>query len=274
MKTLSKVLILGLALICQLTGHAQSTGLQGMATYKTTARLDLGGSDSTLSPMEQEAIRVQVRQAMQREYRLTFNGHESNYKELESLDKKSPAQAGGVMVKVANGSSLTYKNTRDKRYLEEADLFGKPFLIDDQLEPMDWTITGKTKQIGKYECQQATYQSESRMMEADSETGEIKEVTRQVEVSAWFTMDIPVNHGPDDFWGLPGLILEVNNGNFTIICTKVVINPQEPVEIKVPKGGKSITRDEFAKLREEKVQEMMQQYNGNGGQRRVMRIGG
>lgn len=273
MKTLSKLLILMLALTWQYAGFAQQKGIQGIATYKTAAKVDIG-ADSTMSPTEQAAIQQQISKAMQREFKLTFNNHESNYKELESLDKKGMAQSGGVMIKVANGSSLVYKNTRDKRYLEDADLFGKPFLIDDKLEVIDWEMTGRTKQIGKYECQEATYMSESRMMEADSETGEIKEVTREVEVTAWFTMDIPVNHGPDDYWGLPGLILEVNSGNFTIICTKVVINPQEAVEIKVPKGGKSIDRESFAKLREEKLQEMMQQYNGKGAERRVMRIGG
>lgn len=272
MRTLSKLLFL-VALLGQQVGYAQKDGLQGIATYKTAATVKIPG-DSTMSHIDQAMIQAQVRQAMQREYTLSFNNHESNYKQVESLDKQQAAQASGVMVRVANRSSLTYRNTKKKRYLEDADLFGKPFLVDDELEPRDWKITGKTKQIGKYECRQATYMSESRMMEVDSENGEPKEITRQVEVSAWFTMDIPVNHGPDDFWGLPGLILEVNSGNFTIICTKVVLNPKEPVEIKVPKGGKSISKDEFAKLRDEKLQEMMQQYNGNGAQRRIMRVGG
>ncbi|MEO9802950.1 MAG: GLPGLI family protein [Reichenbachiella sp.] len=273
MQTLSKLLFLLFALLYQQVGFAQKGVLQGIATYKTAAMINLGG-DSTMSPTQQEMIQQQVRKAMQREYTLSFKNHESNYKQVESLDRQEAAQAGGVMVRVANSSSLTYKNTKKKRYLEGADLFGKPFLIDDELESRDWAMTGKTKQIGKYECQQATYMTESRMLEVDSESGEPKEIIRQVEVSAWFTMDIPVNHGPDDFWGLPGLILEVNSGNFTIICTKVVLNPQEAVEIKVPKGGKPISRAEFAKLREEKMKEMQQQYNGNGPQRRMIRVGG
>lgn len=275
MKTISKLLFLLFALFCQQIGHAQKGGLQGIAIYKTAASIDMAGDSSMqLNHEQQAAMQQQLRQALQREYTLSFNGYESNYKQIESLDAKPAEQAGGMMVRVANGSSLTYKNTKAKRFVEGADLFGKPFLIDDKLEDLDWQMTGETKQIGKYACQQATYMRESTVMEVDSQSGEAKETTRQVKVSAWFTMDIPVNHGPDALWGLPGLILEVNNGNMTIICTKVTINPKEAVEIEKPKGGKPITREEFAALREEKMKEMMEQYNGDGPQRRMIRVGG
>lgn len=250
-------------------GLAQS----GIATYKTAATVNFEG-DSTLSHGQQASMQMQLRRALQREYELKFNGAESSYKQIESLDKKAVAQESGVMVKVAGGSSLTYKDTKSKKFLQTADLFGKPFLIDDELESLDWEITGQKKQIGKYECQQAKYSTESRMMQVDSETGESEEVVSQIDVIAWFTMDIPINHGPDDFWGLPGLILEINNGNATIICSKITLNPQEAVVIEKPKGGKSITREEFNVLQEEKMQEMMQQYNGNGEERRVIRVGG
>lgn len=264
---------MGSLMVSHQIGIAQSKALQGIAIYKTAMAMEFEGDDQ-MSEVEQAAIQQQLSKAMQREYTLSFNGTESNYKENEALDKKEVAQSGDVMIKVASGSSLAYKDTKKKRYLEDADLFGKSFLIDDQLEILDWEITGEKKQIGRYECQQAKYTREARMMEVDSENGEPTEVVRNVDVVAWFTTEIPVNHGPDDFWGLPGLILEVSNGSQTIICTKVTLNPEKPVEIKLPKGGKSITREKFAELREEKMKEMMQQFQGNDGERRVIRVGG
>ena len=36
------------------------------------------------------------------------------------------------------------------------------------------------------------------------------EVPKTIEVTAWYTPEIPINQGPADYWGLPGLILEVN----------------------------------------------------------------
>lgn len=267
MNTIIKLSIL----LCALS--FQTLAQSGIATYKTAATVKFDG-DSSLSHRQQASMQMQLREALQREYELKFNGVESSYKQIQSLDKKTVAQESGVMVKVAGGSSLVYKDTKKKRYMQDADLFGKAFLIDDELEPLDWEITGEKKQIGKYECQQAKYSREARMMQVDSESGETKEVVSQVDVIAWFTMDIPVNQGPDDFWGLPGLILEVNDGNATIICSKIRLNPREDIIIEKPKGGKSISREKFNELQEEKLQEMMQQYNGNGEERRVIRIGG
>jgi GLPGLI family protein len=49
------------------------------------------------------------------------------------------------------------------------------------------------------------------------------EMPKETIVTAWYTPEIPVNQGPDKYWGLPGLILEVNDGK-TVLCSKVVLN--------------------------------------------------
>ncbi len=36
------------------------------------------------------------------------------------------------------------------------------------------------------------------------------EKPKQIEVVAWYTPQIPVSNGPGEYWGLPGLILEIN----------------------------------------------------------------
>jgi hypothetical protein len=61
-------------------------------------------------------------------------------------------------------------------------------------------------------------------------------------------MDIPISQGPENYWGLPGLILEVNDGTTTILCSKIVINPKDRKEIKQPKKGTPITQKEFEKI--------------------------
>jgi GLPGLI family protein len=38
----------------------------------------------------------------------------------------------------------------------------------------------------------------------------------KVTITAWYTPEIPVSQGPEGYWGLPGLILEVNDGKTTI----------------------------------------------------------
>ena len=98
------------------------------------------------------------------------------------------------------------------------------------------------------------------------------EMPKEVIVTAWYTMDIPVSHGPENYWGLPGLILEVNDGTTTILCSKIVLNPKEKKEIKAPKNGKVVTQAEFDKIMKEKMEEM-REMGGRPGQR-SFRMGG
>jgi GLPGLI family protein len=47
------------------------------------------------------------------------------------------------------------------------------------------------------------------------------EMPKDVTITAWYTPEIPVNQGPEN-WGLPGLILEINDGKTVMFenCTK------------------------------------------------------
>ena len=95
------------------------------------------------------------------------------------------------------------------------------------------------------------------------------EVPKEVEVVAWYTPQIPVNQGPGEYWGLPGLILEVSSGRTTILCSKIILNPEEKKEIKVPSKGKVVTKSEYNETVKQKMKEMREMYGGRrGGGRR------
>lgn len=90
------------------------------------------------------------------------------------------------------------------------------------------------------------------------------EIPKEEEVVAWYTMQIPVNNGPGDFWGLPGLILEINSGRTTILCSKLVMNPAEKKPIEKPTKGKEVTRVEYTEIVTNKMKEMREMYGGRG----------
>ena len=50
-----------------------------------------------------------------------------------------------------------YKNIKENRYSNKAEIFGKQFLIKDSLESRNWELTNETKNIGKYTCYKATF---------------------------------------------------------------------------------------------------------------------
>jgi GLPGLI family protein len=164
--------------------------------------------------------------------------------------------------------------------LSEHELFGKLFLIKDELPNLEWKMIGETKQIGDYTCFKATAiktwddfdmsslrrasnRDEGNANEEKSETKEVK--PKQDEVVAWYTIQIPVNQGPGDYCGLPGLILEVNAYKTTILCTKIVLNPNEKFTIKPPSKGKVVTKEEYVEIATEKYQEMRENFRRGGG---------
>jgi GLPGLI family protein len=102
---------------------------------------------------------------------------------------------------------------------------------------------------------------------------EMENVKDTLQVTVWFTPEIPVAHGPENFFGLPGLILEVQNQGRTLICEKIELNPSaDPVVIERPSKGKEITQAEFRTVQEEGMKQMMNRYQGKPGEGNRMEI--
>ena len=98
---------------------------------------------------------------------------------------------------------------------------------------------------------------------------EVEEKEEMVEVVAWYSPMIPVSQGPTEYWGLPGLILELSAGNTTMLCSKIVMNPEEKIEIKRPTKGEVVTKKEYNEIITGKMQEMRDNRGrGSGGRSR------
>ena len=67
-----------------------------------------------------------------------------------------------------------------------------------------------------------------------------------------------------EFWGLPGLILEVTTENTTILCSEIISNPKEKLKISPPKKGVGINIKDYRKTIMDKMLEM----RNNMGRRR------
>jgi GLPGLI family protein len=68
------------------------------------------------------------------------------------------------------------------------------------------------------------------------------------KVIAWYAPSIPVSFGPKGEYGLPGLILELERGKIIFKATKIILNPENELEIKVPKDGKMVTTKEYTQI--------------------------
>lgn len=269
-------------LSCLISGSMFAQDFSGRATYKTHRKSSFKLDSTTMAanPGIQEQMEAQMRKMFQKTFTLDFTKSESMYKEEQELDApKGPSANGGAMLVVMNGngsSDILYKNILEKRMANKTDLMGKIFLIKDNLVSYDWELTGETKNIGNYTCYKAAYEIEEDDIIIDMIDGELKEVKETIKrtIVAWYTPDVPVSNGPSNYGGLPGLILEVNDGNETIMCSEIVLNPKEVKEIKEPIKGKIVTRKKFAEISLEKTKEMMNRYRSRDGKGIEIKIGG
>ena len=253
---------------------------EGIATYKTDRKIDLKMDSTMAGSGMQEQLMAQLRKQFQREYNLSFNKDESLYAQVENLDAPAPAaSAGGVNIVLSGNTDILYRNASDQTFVNQTEIMGKEFLIQDKIEKRDWKLEKGTKNIGEYTCFKATLTEEITDETFDSATDSIVKVERTRVTTAWYTLDIPVPHGPGNFTGLPGLVLEVNDGDQSILCSRIVLNPEKAINIKAPNKGKKVTQSEYDAIQEKKMAEMREQFQSDGrrggdSHRMQIRIGG
>lgn len=274
MKTTIKIIALLLTLAIT---KVNAQDFQGVATYKSHRKVDLKMNNENINDEMQKQIQEQLRKQFQQEYTLTFNQNESIYKQNEKLDAPSPMPSSGISIKISQGSDVMYKNVKENRYTNKTETYGKLFLVKDTLNNRKWELVNETKNIGDYTCFKAIFKDDYTT-QTITENGEIEEVTKERTTTVWYTPQIPVNNGPSDFYGLPGLILEVNEGDLTLVCTKIVINPKDTVEIIEPTKGKEVSQAKYNEIMDKKSKEMMEQFRGRSGrgdgERVMIRVGG
>ena len=281
MNTLIKFIVVALAFV---TSNAMAQDFQGVATYKSHRQMNIQLDSSQMNSEMQQRMMVMMKKQFEKTYLLSFSKEESLYKEDEQLE--APQKSGMQVVMVdTGGSDILYKNIKEENYTNQNEVFGKIFLIEDKLEKRDWVLTNETKNIGEYTCYKATMTRQQEVErgvirineENDSRDEEEAEPEmEEITVTAWYAPEIPVNNGPGRYQGLPGLILEVNDGSLTLMCSKIVLNPKDKVNIDKPSKGKKVNQEKFDQIMEKKMQEMNERYNSErkDGHAVEIRIGG
>lgn len=270
-----KIITLSLFLICTVSNaqepvaNQQTQQFQGKAEYFSKRIMKEGvksvgvkeDTDAELRKAYEEALK----KATENIFILTFNKKEALYEKQESLQKPTP-KSDGVSVSITfSGEGKKYINIQDKSKITEDDIFGKEFLIVEKLESFEWKLIDESKKIGDYTC----YKAELIIPVSEREKKEYEEYLKKQEtkpsfftqdepkakkITAWYTPEIPVSVGPANYWGLPGLILEISDENTITLCSKVTLSRNQNTKIKVPDNGRKVTQEEFDAIHKDKVQ--------------------
>lgn len=230
----------------------------GTISYEMTMKVDLGARGARM-PKE---VRDRIPKERKIIKDLVFNKTESIYKTGENTqpdEATSDGFGGGRRFRMrfmggGNSDRETYKNISSAQIVDKNEFMDKTFLIKGEMPEYKWKITGAKKKILDYLAMEAT-----------------TIVDDSIQVTAWFTPQIPISNGPQDFHGLPGMILALDrdNGKMTIMATEVVFAALEKDAINMPKKGKEVTQEEFREIRREKSKEMRGRRGGREGRVRI-----
>lgn len=107
--------------------------------------------------------------------------------------------------------------------------------IEDALPKMDWKLSNEAKDISGYSCNKATTNYRGR------------------SYTTWYTKDIPVSDGPYLFYGLPGLILHLEDSEQQFIFSLEGLQKVEkPIYWRNEKRWNKISVKDFYKLEKSK----------------------
>ena len=281
---MKKIVTLALLLV-SIVAFSQNK-FEGKATYMSKTTVDMTRFGQ-MSEQQKKQIMSRMKNFLEKTYTLSFNRNESSFKENVKLDAPG---ASGFSWGRSNGQGSIYKNLKDKKMVEDTEQFSKRFRIVEDMELPQWEMTGETKQIGNYTAYKATMVKVDNSVDWGSifsrrgrrgnnqkkdsaQVEKKKDEVRTLAVTAWWTPDVPVSAGPSTYWGLPGLILELNAGRTTMLCTEIVINPGEAISIAEPTKGEKVSRDEYNKIMKEKSEELRERFRNRRGSGRGGRGG-
>ncbi|MDI9364600.1 MAG: GLPGLI family protein [Flavobacterium sp.] len=222
-------------------------------------------------------------------YVLYFNDSISIYK-LSPYENAPEPFAGGEggggfrrVFSIGAGGGDLFKNFATGLSTQAIELGGKNFLITDTIKKQPWKISAETKEILGVLCRKATTKTTQPSFQSrtfyfnrnkpadDTATKQAPPAPREIEIVAWFAQTILAPVGPDTYGQLPGVILELDVDNGTTVYKALTLKTTvEAKELKEPKKGKKVTRQEYNQL----LQALMKNQSGGfGGGQIMMRIG-
>ncbi|WP_284460311.1 GLPGLI family protein [Chryseobacterium sp.] len=161
------------------------------------------------------------------------------------LERQLKSGGGNISVnRREKPGQVSYKVTKEypdfKTFLFK-NISTDRYKVKEDKKP-EWKILSDKQKIGEYNAQKATTSFGGR------------------EWTAWFSTDLPFQDGPYKFYGLPGLIVKVEDatgshsmtliGNKTVKSVDAEKDMQVPENVKILGFGKEIevTKDQFKKV--------------------------
>ena len=182
---------------------------------------------------------------------LSVDANQCLSQEIERIDN---SQGPKYSMKVVGGfkdlESFYDFDTNSKIIMREMD--SKLYNISDSIATYKWGITRESKKIKGYDVRKAVA------------------IDANFRIEAWYVPSIKSKCGPDEYNGLPGLLLELKktslkdeNQYTTYKLESILID--DKLKLQKPAKGKVISTSEFDKIEEEYYQKIQENINKKTG---------
>lgn len=149
--------------------------------------------------------------------RLCTKNYQSTFYDLDRIDNSQPSNSRYTIFLT---NAKYNKDLSNKTFIKEEEINGKLYSVKDTIPNFNWVISrNEFKNIQGYNCTKAFTVTDDN----------------KYQITVWYTSDIPIPDGPLLYYGLPGMILEVEEKQITESSSQ--INRYEIIEIK--KNGKN-----------------------------------
>jgi GLPGLI family protein len=215
-------------------------------------------------------------------FELIFNESVSLFRSVVDDEAPDPfanagGGGGGMRMNFRMPTANTFTDVSKQMQYEERAFFEKEFLIIDSLKQYKWKLSEETKTIAKQLCKKATTMITAPQMRMRVSIGgggnntdtaaNTPRAPKETELVVWYAENIPVSFGPDNYSGLPGVIMEIDQDNGATVTTAVEVSAKYPKkELVAPTKGDKMNRAQF----QENMQKLMQEMQRGGG----IRMGG
>jgi len=232
-------------------------------------------------------MRTRIPEFRTSEFELLFNDQASLFRNVPEDEAPDPfasngGERGGMRFAFRMPETTTYTDINAQMQYESRPMFEKIFLVVDSLSPLKWKISEETKTIAKHVCKKATTMITAQNIRigggggartmgrsnGDTTNRPTAAITpKETEVVVWYTEDIIASVGPDNYFGLPGAILEVDMDNGSTVTTATEVSAKYPKkELVQPTKGDKMNKVQFQDTMK-KLMEDMQRGGGMGGMR-------
>lgn len=178
-------------------------------------------------------------------YSLIVNGNKSIFFCENTLSKKT----NKINLQEINSKLIgtVFLDLKNKVFVQKKIVYGEELTIKDTIKNYAWElISNETKIIDNMLCYKAIHK-EMIEKKIENEKNEIQVIKKEKIITAWYCPSININVGPLGFYGLPGLIIILEDDIFVYQAKKInlKLNYKQKKLVEPPKASKYLNNDEF-----------------------------